>query len=165
MVRFDFGLDKDLNVYLMEANMSPNLSSDKYPPNMLIYEPVIYSLFSMVGITRYPQIRSWVDKPFREWNILVLDKDLAILPDVCTDTRCVNGSSEVEEECDTCYQFLTDDFKLILKDAYLEEYSRWHNKRLIPSTSEESPMTLGTNNYLQDKWYIGKCLLDAKWCN
>ena len=50
MVRFDFVVDADLNVYLMEVNMSPNLSSGHFAPNKLLYEQVLYSMFSLVGI-------------------------------------------------------------------------------------------------------------------
>lgn len=52
MVRFDFALDEDLNVFVMEANMSPNLSSAHYPPNQLLYEQVLFNLFGLVGIGR-----------------------------------------------------------------------------------------------------------------
>lgn len=50
MARFDFVLDSDLNVYLMEANMSPNLSSGHFPPNKLLYENVLFGLFGLVGL-------------------------------------------------------------------------------------------------------------------
>lgn len=50
MVRFDFIVDEDLKVYLMEANMSPNLSSAHFPPNQLLFEQVLYNLFTLVGI-------------------------------------------------------------------------------------------------------------------
>lgn len=50
MVRFDFVIDEDLNVYVMEANMSPNLSSAHYPPNQLLYEQVIFNLMGLVGL-------------------------------------------------------------------------------------------------------------------
>lgn len=50
LVRFDLALDEDLNVYMMEANMSPNLSSAHYPPNQLLYEQVIFNTFALVGI-------------------------------------------------------------------------------------------------------------------
>lgn len=50
MMRFDFVVDNDLNVFLMEANMSPNLSSAHFPPNQLLFEQVIYNLFRLVGI-------------------------------------------------------------------------------------------------------------------
>lgn len=176
MVRFDFTLDTDLNVYLMEANMSPNLASSKYPANKLLYDQVLFSLYSLVGVVQpsRPMLQKWPDMPSDLWNMVLLDKDLAILPDVCSDERCLIGSglSANEsaaicslEQCDICYRCLSGEFKLKLKDAYVEEFRRWHNKRLIPSTSIESPITLGTNNYLQDKWFIGKCLTDSRWCN
>lgn len=50
MVRIDFTLDEDLNVYLMEANMSPNLSSAHFPPNQLLYEQVLFNLFALIGV-------------------------------------------------------------------------------------------------------------------
>lgn len=49
MVRYDFVIDADLNVFLMEVNMSPNLSSTHFPLNKLLYEQVIYSMLSLVG--------------------------------------------------------------------------------------------------------------------
>jgi tubulin monoglycylase TTLL15 len=50
MMRFDLVVDEDLKVYLLEANMSPNLSSAHYPPNQLLYEQVLYNLFSITGV-------------------------------------------------------------------------------------------------------------------
>lgn len=50
LLRFDLFIDEDLNVHLMEANMSPNLSSAHFKPNSLLYEQVIYSVFNLVGI-------------------------------------------------------------------------------------------------------------------
>lgn len=50
MMRFDLIIDNDLRVHLMEANMSPNLSSSHFQQNTLLYEQVIYNLMSLVGI-------------------------------------------------------------------------------------------------------------------
>lgn len=50
MMRFDFVVDEELNVFLMEANMSPNLSSAHFAKNQLLFEQVIYNLFSLTGI-------------------------------------------------------------------------------------------------------------------
>lgn len=50
MMRFDLIVDDNLRVYLMEANMSPNLHSKEYQHNRLLYEQVIYSLFNLIGI-------------------------------------------------------------------------------------------------------------------
>lgn len=168
MVRFDFTLDDQLNVYLMEANMSPNLASAKYPPNRLIYEQVIYGLFSLVGIAHMPLLYgTWANKPDQLWNMLVQDKDLSILPDICSQPSCSlsNSSSCLEEHCDICAHCIPKQLKPILKDAFMEEMFRGNNRRLIPSTSQESQLTLGHNNYFQDKWFIGKCIDNERWCN
>ncbi|KAH9413452.1 Ttll-15p [Dermatophagoides pteronyssinus] len=171
LIRFDFTIDTDLNVYLMEANMSPNLASAKFPENRFIYEQVIYSCMSLVGITRMPSTYvTWSNKPEQLWNMFVHSKDLSILPDICSSDQCNPGNSSTatcqQELCDCCYHCLSKEMIVILKDAYMEEMSRYHNRRLIPSTSNESPLQwLGPNTYLQDKWFIGKCLLQERWCN
>lgn len=50
MMRFDLGVDANLNVFLMEANMSPNLSSAHFVQNQLLYEQVLYNLMRLVGV-------------------------------------------------------------------------------------------------------------------
>ena len=49
----DFVIDEDLKVYLMEANMSPNLSSAHFPANALLYEQVgSYLIFNHLSFFR-----------------------------------------------------------------------------------------------------------------
>lgn len=50
LMRFDFIVDKTLKVYLMEANMSPNLSSAHFKSNSILYEQLLYSVMNLVGI-------------------------------------------------------------------------------------------------------------------
>lgn len=50
LIRFDLIIDDKLKVHLMEANMSPNLSSAHFKPNSLLYEQILYSVLNMVGI-------------------------------------------------------------------------------------------------------------------
>lgn len=50
MMRFDLVIDDNENVYLLEANMSPNLSSAHFLQNTLLYEQVIYNLLNLVGV-------------------------------------------------------------------------------------------------------------------
>lgn len=50
MMRFDFVIDEDLKIYLLEANMSPNLSSAHFPPNRLLYQQVLYNVLGLVGV-------------------------------------------------------------------------------------------------------------------
>lgn len=59
MMRFDFVVDENLSVYLMEANMSPNLSSAHFPPNQLLFEQIIFNLLGLVGVgTRVRKVSS-----------------------------------------------------------------------------------------------------------
>lgn len=50
MMRFDLVIDAQLNVFLLEANMSPNLSSAHFLPNQLLYEQVLYNMMQLVGV-------------------------------------------------------------------------------------------------------------------
>lgn len=50
LMRFDFVIDEDLKIFLLEANMSPNLSSAHFPPNKLLYQQVLYNTLGLVGV-------------------------------------------------------------------------------------------------------------------
>ncbi len=86
MVRFDFVLDSKMNVYLMEVNMSPNLSSKHFAGNRLLYEQVIYNLLRLVGVARpgkfvfYSKTCSWILNQFSS-SMLLLKCMLLILND------------------------------------------------------------------------------------
>ena len=60
MVRVDFVIDHDLNVFIMEANMSPNLSSKHFAPNRLLYEQVIFNVLNLVGLVPVTKSLSYV---------------------------------------------------------------------------------------------------------
>lgn len=51
VVRFDFVLDEDLRPYVLEVNMSPNLTPalKKFENNALIYEQLVYNTIKMIG--------------------------------------------------------------------------------------------------------------------
>lgn len=163
MVRFDFALDEDLNVYLMEANMSPNLSSLHYAPNKLLYEQVIFNLLSLVGVARSIQFPSWNERPNEIWNMMVTEKDLSVMQDRCLSDECHMLCSS--PQCKVCYHCLTDNFKMILKDATLEHLSKWNCKRILPSTMDSDVTPKGEINKLQIEWFKGKCLHDKNWCS
>ena len=52
MVRFDFILDSKMRLYLLEANMSPNLSTGHFPQNKVLYEETLFGMLNVVGISR-----------------------------------------------------------------------------------------------------------------
>lgn len=163
MVRFDFLVDEDLNVYLMEANMSPNLSSLHFAPNKLLYEQVIFSLLSLVGLTRTDGITDWPNYESDRWDLRISDKDLAIDEEVCSSDECYLSCKSTK--CRSCYMCLSDSMKLHLKDAFLEQKSIWASKRLIPSTIYEHFNSKTTNNLVQNDWFKAKCSSDPNWCS
>lgn len=53
LVRFDFVIDDNLRVWLMEVNLSPNLSSDHFPENRFMYEQVSRTDFHTKSCTGF----------------------------------------------------------------------------------------------------------------
>lgn len=55
LVRFDFIIDADFNVYLMEINMSPNITpeSPKFEKNAVLREKMVNELLHLVGAGNY----------------------------------------------------------------------------------------------------------------
>ena len=159
MVRFDFMVDEDLNIYIMEANMSPNLSSNHFAPNKQLYEQVIFNVLSVAGIAQSLYIRSWVDRSEQYWNLMVNDKDLSVFPDICSSDDCHLSCGQAK--CKVCTGCLGDQLKTSMKDAILEHKSRWSTKRLIPSSRGYGQ---SERDQIQKLWFDGKCLQDISWC-
>lgn len=194
MVRFDFIVDEDLNVYLMEANMSPNLSSKHFPPNRLLYEQVLNSYFSLVGLTQFAQ-QNLLDLPIHHLDgkitmptdsfkssasgnerygldSLIGEKDLSVYEDLCVSDECHMNCFKTD--CRTCYFCLSEADKLHLRRATFEQYSKWNFKRLLPSTRDEdlgmqlvhpeSNLQSLDSNYIHVQWFRGKCFTDKRFC-
>ncbi|XP_043485453.1 probable tubulin polyglutamylase ttll-15 [Polistes fuscatus] len=165
LVRFDFIIDKDMKVHVMEANMSPNLSSAHYPPNQLLYEQVLFNLFSLIGINpRVKQTR--VEKSSETRGQLVHEmevasKNLAVLPHICTTCHdCL------KMECQLCIPCMTEETKHILIQSYKEHQNKLDFQRIFPP-SPLSQIVLNEyslQNQLLIKWYQGKCANDPLWC-
>ncbi len=53
-MRFDFIVDEDLDVHLMEVNMSPNLNPTPHVrKNRLMFQQVIHDTLKLVGVGSY----------------------------------------------------------------------------------------------------------------
>ncbi|XP_043684565.1 probable tubulin polyglutamylase ttll-15 isoform X2 [Vespula pensylvanica] len=161
LVRFDFTLDEDLNVYTMEANMSPNLSSAHYPPNQLLYEQVIFNLFALVGISQRIKENHFQTRNKEEHEMEVATKNLVVLPEFCADCKdCFII------ECQLCSPCFTSETKVILSQSYKEHQNKMDFQRIFPP-----PIVKGMvlkdytlRNQLLIRWYQGKCELDQTWC-
>ncbi|KAF0296188.1 Tubulin polyglutamylase TTLL7 [Amphibalanus amphitrite] len=171
MVRFDFVVDDELNVYLMEANMSPNLSSAHFRQNVPLYEQVVYSLLSLVGLA--PRIRPGLARQARSpgpvSDMLATDKELAVFGMECGSPTCIDSCGGV---CRVCLPCLTVPQKAFLRQAVDEHLNRHLTRRILPPqttveearTGLEGLQNLSSTNQLMHLWFRGKCLLERSWC-
>ncbi|KAJ8720067.1 hypothetical protein PYW07_012110 [Mythimna separata] len=171
MLRFDFILDEDLRVYLLEANMGPNLSSNHYPPNRLLYEQVIYNLFSLTGVARAGITAADKGDIEATKNMVSAEKNIAVFGDLCR-TTCLQNC-DAPDLCSLCKPCLTDKLKRNLLTAHTEFLHKGDFRRIFPppmtpnedmTSITEQVKDLSENNKLLYLWYQGKCNQDITWC-
>ncbi|XP_054716877.1 probable tubulin polyglutamylase ttll-15 [Uloborus diversus] len=162
LVRFDFVADENLNVYLLEVNMSPNLSPAHFPQNKLLYEQIVFNSLSLGGLVRkFPVLAAY------RGEVEVSEKDIQVFIEQCASEICQTSCKNLK--CKVCSQCLNKEWKDIIKTAYLEHMNRGKYRRAIPAaissrqqiqnTAEPSEM-----NLVMDLWFKGKCLQDEAWC-
>ncbi|GMS81441.1 hypothetical protein PENTCL1PPCAC_3616, partial [Pristionchus entomophagus] len=162
--RFDFVVDDELNVFLMEANMSPNLSSGHFKPNQLIYEQVLMSILSLVGLAN-PLTEAAVEEfgsRSRSEFPPVADRDLALAFPYC-DSGCEDCSAE--ERCALCGPCLAADTQLsdALSELLREQHERRKMRRLKMEWNEKRKPYFRLDR-LQSLWIEAKCEWDPAWC-
>ena len=159
MVRFDFVIDDELNVYLMEANMSPNLSSQHFSANAGLYEEVVDALLRLVGAVGAGQ-HGQLDA--------VQEKDVLVNPDLCSgDCPCS------EEKCHLCRRCLSPADIGILRAAWRERSNQGQMLRIFPPPVKREDETYESAiknnrspaNRKMMTWYREKCKMDHIWCD
>lgn len=174
MVRFDFVFDEDLNVYLMEVNMSPNLSSIHFPPNKLLYMQTIFSMLGLVGVARaaHNELTATEDEKFQ---MQVHEKDIHTYSDICASRKCIDNC--LTAECKLCAECMMVQQKLDLKQAYLEHMNRNRWRRVLPRPFKDQKSAklwkpehdkqfrnLTSKNKWMALWFHGKCMQDPMFC-
>ncbi|CAG5128946.1 unnamed protein product [Candidula unifasciata] len=175
LVRFDFVIDENLNVFLIECNMSPNLSSDHFSKNAVLYEHVLLNTLSLVGVL-YQTFTSNKTTVAYEENMLVSPQDITVFPDYCKGNFCSENCQTLI--CQLCEPCLQADLLVDLKRTFLEHVQRGSSRRIVPpSVSQKDALEwspgidlpvskyLNTKNRLIYLWFVGKCRQDAGWCH
>ncbi|KAG8230990.1 hypothetical protein J437_LFUL003948, partial [Ladona fulva] len=129
MVRFDFIITEDLKVLIMEANMSPNLSSAHYPQNALLYEQVLFNLLSLVGVGSRTSGHVSSESSLKMNEMQVSLKNIAVEAEMCSKSICLDC---LAPECFVCKPCLTSEMMETLKRAYLEHENRLSCRRVFP---------------------------------
>ena len=128
-------MGKDLIYNLMEANMSPNLSSKHFSQNRLLYEQVVYNVLRLVGVARGGMYgHNLQSRSNEEQEMQVSDKDLAVYADECSSAQCSQPNSCDKVLCRLCSQCITSEEKVFLRMAYLEHVNRHACKRIYPES-------------------------------
>ena len=171
LMRFDFVVDEDLNVYLMEANMSPNLSTSHFKENKLLYQQVLYNLLSVAGVARRVHSDTIQHKNDDEENMVVSDRDITVFSEICGSDECTEAGGCQKEKCSICHQCMNPKQRNILKAAYREHLDRHATQRLIPThmhpeegASIVDVPTLNSKNKWMFLWFHGKCKMHSSWC-
>ncbi|KAK7100753.1 probable tubulin polyglutamylase ttll-15 [Littorina saxatilis] len=171
MVRFDFVLDEKLNTYLMEVNMSPNLSSRHFAQNKRLYEHVVFNVLSLVGLAEY------VSHEHLDYEEIgrVAPTDVRVFPEVCNGKIC--SESCVSSQCKLCRRCVNRQTETFLMRAYLEHNRRWSTRRVLPPPVNQTQAllwdpatywpgseTMSDRNRLMFHWFVGKCRQSMDFC-
>uniref|UniRef100_A0AAG5CRG4 Tubulin polyglutamylase ttll-15 n=1 Tax=Anopheles atroparvus TaxID=41427 RepID=A0AAG5CRG4_ANOAO len=166
MMRFDLVVDKTLKVYLMEANMSPNLSSAHFKQNRLLYEQVIYNLFQLVGVGTSIQRESFRKRTQDAEAMVSSVKNIAVGADQCSELPCTESCAPVE--CQLCTTCLEENILDDLHRAYREHMNRGDMKRIFPVPKADQHHvdfeSLTASNQLMSRWFEEKCKVDQSYC-
>lgn len=169
-MRFDLVIDNDLQVFLMEANMSPNLSSAHFPPNQLLYEQVIYHTLALLGIGSNLHRESLRPRSSSTEIMISTDKNIVVNAETCAQLPCTESCAP--EQCQLCRPCLTKSEFNEIHAAYREHVNRGETKRIFPKPIESRKTklddtyleSLSPKNQFMTKWFYGKCQMDESWC-
>jgi tubulin monoglycylase TTLL15 len=162
MMRFDFLVDDNLDVHLLEANMSPNLSSLHFKPNQALYEHVILNVLSLNRLLTLEATSQWPRLDEDKFAHRLATHELSVRSDLCASDRCRLSCQQMEcQICTFCFSFET---RLQIKDAILEHTNRFRQRRLLPNVRNSSLNSAFGVNPLHVAWFQAKCLLDSSWC-
>ncbi|XP_004524318.1 tubulin polyglutamylase TTLL6 [Ceratitis capitata] len=167
LLRFDLILDDNLQVYLMEVNMSPNLSSAHFKPNALLYEQILYNVFNLVGVGS--SLKTVKTSLFNE-DIITSDKNIAVKLNDCAKNMCHRSCNK--PECDLCLPCLKASEVDILRKAHYEYLHKIEMKRIFPKTMissadfnlEAEIRNLSTMDSRLTRWFYEKCKAEPSWC-
>ncbi|KAG5677463.1 hypothetical protein PVAND_007221 [Polypedilum vanderplanki] len=164
LVRFDIILDNYLNPFVMEVNMSPNLTpaKKKHEKYTTVYEQLVYNTINLVGAGSYEVLMS----RFTNDTISVNSQNIATNLENCLENTCQLNCEK--SSCAICIPCISSNILFHLNEAYCEHIRKGNFKRAFPISihfnNTELFETLSENNQIMIKWYEAKCENDESWC-
>lgn len=134
ILRFDFYLDENAQLYLSEAVLSPPLhgSADigSADPGKAVYRSVLYNTFNLIGIGSYLKTHKVRDLGKYYVEFLANDNQINVNPEICINDPCTKSCDKIE--CRVCSRCIDAEFHHGLKLAYLEHLNMGDLKRVVP---------------------------------
>ncbi|XP_072032535.1 probable tubulin polyglutamylase ttll-15 isoform X2 [Amphiura filiformis] len=169
MTRWDFVLDSDMKIHLIEVNVNPamgciKLSTEELDPPYC--DNIVYNLYRVMGIT------SFYDFHKTSIQYIIRDSDIHVKNAICYTTVCNLCETK---ECQLCSHCLSDTQRDILKSVLWEHLQRGETRLVYPFVKNEPMKSDDTSrkssraktdddNALTTEWLRFKCNTDIQWC-
>lgn len=170
MFRFDFIIDDNFKVFFIEANMSPNLSSNLHPENQYLFKQLIYMYLKLIGMGSALDVHSLRKTGMIE-DIASSNKNLVVDADSCLKYECENNCTL--EQCKLCFTCMSVREYGVLRRTYIEHMNKMDMKRIVPrpiadiknfDLAKEVQNMSDINKFLTN-WFFHKCKMNPIWCN
>ncbi|KAL3152926.1 Ttll-15p, variant 2 [Trebouxia sp. C0009 RCD-2024] len=173
MYRFDFMLDQHLRPYIMEVNLSPNLSSTRHQPLAGLFIKVLNDLVRLVGFGPEGAHRNIEMSPEIEQQLSSKDVGAADSNScqACVDTDCASTQIDCVARCAACRTPAQQQAILDVVSEHAHQGPNWSRVYPIPQDLKElaaqyvkqQPPVGDLNNMLQE-WMQSACQKDGTWC-
>ncbi|KAL7013776.1 hypothetical protein ACKWTF_015571 [Chironomus riparius] len=165
LVRFDFILDENLTPYVMEVNMSPNITParKKDEEYAKIYEQLVYNLVKMIGGGSYFEFMT----RFNDSDVMIANrKNIAVNIESCLKYECHRSCES--KKCKLCLPCIDEENIFQMREAFREHSYEGNFRRIFPAEhfffDDEFLSTMTEKNQFSLKWFEAKCLEDDRWC-
>lgn len=137
ILRFDFYLGAELNLYLSEVVTSPQLAGYENiglaDPAKPLSRSILYNTFNLIGVGSYLKMNHIRDLAKYYIEFLANSNQISVNPETCVNEPCLNSCQE--EECKLCMRCIDDELHNDLKFAYLEHLNMGDMKRVSPRSN------------------------------
>ncbi|XP_072029681.1 probable tubulin polyglutamylase ttll-15 isoform X1 [Amphiura filiformis] len=158
-MRWDFLLDEELNIHLVEANMSPDLMQEGVRQIRTKNEHLIFSAMNTMGYNLGGGHKHGIR-----------DSDIFLDIHICHTDTCQDCS---KQQCRLCSKCLSEDDTKMLKVSFAENINRQGLRRVYPpqmtqkdarSYDETKDRQLSVSDQINMAWFRQKCIEDSAWC-
>lgn len=173
MYRFDFMLDRQLRPYIMEVNLSPNLSSTRHKPLAVLFSNVINDLVRLVGFGsdgahRHIEMTPETQQKLNSKDVAVADDDIC---QACLDMECSSTHMNCVAQCPSCRTPAQQLAILESISEHVHQGKNWTRVYPIPDDLKEAATAYGRQsapvgdlNGLLGDWVKAACRKDRTWC-